>query len=692
MKAFTKNIPFLFLSLIMLLCGMPPSPASASEEGTAAEEEFLEVEKELEQEEWADELKKKLGEVFLGPGEYAVSGAKHAQRLSESPSAITVLDRDDIRAYGFFTVEELLRMAPGVGVKQNTPSAKVIGIRGLHSNMGNTVLVLVDGREINLNLFGGVLWSLFPISLDDIERIEIIRGPGSSLYGANAFSGVINIVTRHPGDLNTATLISETGAYDLDFGTLFLKGKLAQRRAPISFLASADFDQKRSWENPDDTANQLFRTRLKGYYEPPGDLQATLELGYIEGEQSQFVNVGKMYFDSNSVFYADTTLRWKDIRFQGYYRRYDMTAQIITPIVLVQSFLERFSGNIDNLEGRVEYAHQFPGQNRLTVGGSFLLNIFYADVLVNEYNDEKRFGIFLQDEWTPVENLHLTLGFRFDYNSITDPSYSPRASAVYFLNPYHNLRFNFGQAFRKPSFFEYGMEIQSFHDAGPPLDRMIFNRDLTNAKISTYELGYQGHFFRRFRLDLTGFYSQYRDAIIFGFESGVFENFENYSDTAGVEVEVEAFLLPRLTGFFNYSHQNLIYRIDQDDVPFDLLEDFYPEHKANIGLRGSPWPGLTLSAALSFVSRNTETIMDPNTSAAFPQETDPIELGPHFIVNARAGYQFLRDKIEVGVKVFNLLNGENRQFPGLIWETAEPVNWGGEPVGRTITGFAEASF
>ena len=690
---------FFILILALFFVFSPSKPFcrdlfAGTEKAASSDEQLLGVEEEMKTDEMGEKTQKKFEEMFLAPEEFAESGSKHARKLSESPSSVTVLNKDDIKAYGVLTLEELLRIVPGVQVKDLSPAHKTLGMRGFTTVGGNKVLVLIDGQEINCNFFGGVFWRLLPISLDDIERIEVIRGPASTLYGANAFAGVVNIVTENPQNLKTATLISEVGAYDSGLGTLLFKGKFARQYSPFSLLASVDFNRTQSWLDPGKNNSRVYRARLKAIYEPTADAQIQVDLAYLQSEQEFYSQFMYLNFQPQPTFYLNTISTYKNLKFHAYYRRQYITAEVVTPVFLMEYLIPRFDSYLDNLEGRLEYTQNLPGRNRLTAGTGYMMNIFSSDILAKTYNDEKRFEAFLQDEWSFRKNLLLTAGLRYDYNSVTNQSFSPRASLIYFFRPEHNLRLSYGQAFRKPSFFEYGMRLKSFQEIGQYIKifkEMLNSPGLKNEKISTYEIGYQGHFLRRLEASLTGFYSQYRDAIVITNQFN-FTNDSEYADHYGGELALKVYLRSNLDGFFNYSLAKVVKRTSQKT--YLPLADFAPKHVFNFGFRYKPWPRLLLSLSGNYVSQNQDFILDPDNSVIIPRNAPPQKLGPYFLLNCRVGYQLWKDRLEVGVKAFNLLDDDSRQFPSEPWhqEDGQTRNVGGEPIGRTITGFVEASF
>src|SRR5258706_4935590 len=126
--------------------------------------------------------------------------ARRGQSLSETPAATFVITQEDIRRSGATAIPELLRMVPGFDVSQIDRNAWAVSARGFNSRWAKKLLVLIDGRSVYSQLFGAVAWDVQDLSLDDVERIEVTRGPGGTLWGANTVNGIVNIITKHPID------------------------------------------------------------------------------------------------------------------------------------------------------------------------------------------------------------------------------------------------------------------------------------------------------------------------------------------------------------------------------------------------------------------------------------------------------------------------------------------------------------
>src|SRR6202167_1181853 len=156
------------------------------------------------------------------------SVSKTEQTLSRTASAIFVVTADDIRRSGATNIPDLLRMVPGIDVAQINANTWAVSARGLNSRFSNELLVMLDGRSVYTPTFGGVFWDVLDVPLEDIERIEVIRGPGASVWATNAVNGVINIITKKASDTPGAMVVAGGGTADQGFGTLQYGGNIGK--------------------------------------------------------------------------------------------------------------------------------------------------------------------------------------------------------------------------------------------------------------------------------------------------------------------------------------------------------------------------------------------------------------------------------------------------------------------------------
>jgi outer membrane receptor protein involved in Fe transport len=167
------------------------------------------------------------------------SVSRHDQPLFDTPAAVFVITRDDILRSGATSIPEVLRMVPGVDVAQIDANKWAVSARGFNNRFANKMLVMIDNRSVYNQLYSGVFWDQADLLLEDVERIEVVRGPGATLWGANAVNGVINIVTRKARDTQGAMVVAETGRVDQE-GAARVRGPLgAVRRLSDLYQISA---------------------------------------------------------------------------------------------------------------------------------------------------------------------------------------------------------------------------------------------------------------------------------------------------------------------------------------------------------------------------------------------------------------------------------------------------------------------
>src|SRR3954466_1898142 len=154
------------------------------------------------------------------------TASKEPEEVWETPAAIFVLTNEDIRRSGATSIPEVLRLVPGVEVSRGVSSTWAIGIRGFGSSFSKSVLVLIDGRSVYTALFAGVYWDIQNVMLEDVDRIEVIRGPGGTIWGANAVNGVINIITKDAKDTQGGLVTAGGGTEERAFGAVRYGGRL----------------------------------------------------------------------------------------------------------------------------------------------------------------------------------------------------------------------------------------------------------------------------------------------------------------------------------------------------------------------------------------------------------------------------------------------------------------------------------
>jgi len=172
-----------------------------------------------------------------------ISTAKKAKSLNDSPAAIFVITGEDIKRIGATSIPEALRLAPGLDVARIDSNKWAVTARGFNGRFANKLLVLIDGRSVYTRAFAGVYWENQDVMLEDVERIEVIRGPGATLWGANAVNGVINIITKHSSDTQGGLFAASGGNEEQGSGAFRYGGKLGEDTAARVYVMGFNRDE-----------------------------------------------------------------------------------------------------------------------------------------------------------------------------------------------------------------------------------------------------------------------------------------------------------------------------------------------------------------------------------------------------------------------------------------------------------------
>jgi iron complex outermembrane receptor protein len=473
------------------------------------------------------------------------SAARHPQPLSRSPSAITLLTRQDIESTGALTLPEVLRLVPGMDVYMAKPLWYSVGVRGNTTNASDSILLLVDGRDVTHEFLGAPLSAVQHFSLDEVERIEIIRGPGSALYGANAYSGVVHVITREPGEGPTASVSvqgGEHGAREVSCGA-------NARLGPLALGAGVGFQREDLWTGRDQVGRETIRGRLAGKTLLGSATSLLVETGVFRTAGPLYSDIGTLDVDAITDLYGRVRLDHEALQFQVVYNHTWVDSDM--NLNLYYKDLGMVLAEAPPLEAKIEKVivqglHSLEGfHNVLVYGAEYVLNGYHSPVFVDDHQYEHRVGVFAQSELNlssllaeladaDIPDLFLTAGLRFDYNSISDWELSPRAALVFTPDANNSFRFGYAHAFLKPTFLESSLHIRLIDVNNLDFDELnLANPNLGNQTIDSLELGYAGAFLDGrllIRLDLA--YNWYRKSIRFHFNRDEM----GYKNIAGIRV------------------------------------------------------------------------------------------------------------------------------------------------------------
>ena len=645
------------------------------------------------------------------------AASKHKQSIIWSPSAITVFTREDIRSSGATTLTDLLRRVPGFDVYELKPSYPLVGARALTDDSNNLVLMIVDGREDLVELSGFPLWASLTFDMDEIERVEVIRGPGSTLYGANAFSAVVNVTTvsgASKGDADVILSGGDQGQHRL-FGRY--RDSLTLGEGTLDFSAGLGTSARRS---ASDRRCDIIRTdfRTNGFvrYSLGERFNLSVHGGVMEGTGNIFMHAGELragYVLNHWVMgKAETALGEKlKLKAQLYHSRYYGEFRSRASLAAYGVWLAdtpELHMDTNSMDGQVQLDFLVSDSLMLMAGGNLRYTTLESAQLVLKDDDELRGAGFIHAQWSPLNVLQLTGGLRLDLNTDTEAALSPRAVAVFRPWPQQAFRLGYALAFRKPSFFESRVHIR-IEEAGFPEVIETFrekfgNEDLENETVHSIEAGWRAHLLNdRLLLSVDLFYNVYLDTIYFDVEIPTRMGFpdvanadlmyENTADTLnslGGEAEIVWRPTPNASLWGNLS----LRWVRNSDTGERMSSE--PVFRSNLGGRLLLESGLLLDLALHYVSEYKFPLVDPENSLS-PHELMP--LGNEFLLIGRLGYRASLAGIKIlesGLTIRAPLSGPFREYAGvplqLPGKDGSISDFGGEMLVRLVSFYLRASF
>ena len=457
------------------------------------------------------------------------SVSKKPQTLSDAPAAVFVITQDDIRRSGVTSIPEALRMAPGVQVARIDANKWAIGIRGFNGRFANKLLVLMDGRSMYTPLFGGVFWDVQDTVLEDIERIEVIRGPGATLWGANAVNGVINIITKQAKETQGGLLSIGYGSEERGFGMLRYGGALNDGQTHYRIYAKYfDRDDSVTPFSEEDTADDWHVSRA-GFRL---DWEAHHDAVSIQGD----LYTGKSG-ETLTTFSPDPPRLLKqtadeDIDGGNLLLRWQRTLSTQSKLAL-KFYYDRTERDWP-LGGEVrdtfdlDFQHRFPlAQGQDIVWGlgyrhtqDELLTTDTVQPTVDHRNDDL-FSAFIQDDITLLtDRLRLTLGSKFEHNDYSGLEIQPNARLLWTPDERQSLWVSVARAVRTPTRSEHDFRILGLAGIVPPgtppnpfpvplVSVLEGSEDFAAEELLAYELGYRIQATEQLSLDLAAFYNDY---------------------------------------------------------------------------------------------------------------------------------------------------------------------------------------
>ncbi|MBO87847.1 MAG: hypothetical protein CL927_21050 [Deltaproteobacteria bacterium] len=621
------------------------------------------------------------------------SVSRYGQPLLEAPATVTVLTAEDIRMSGASNVPDVLRRVVGVDVMQLSAAQPDLSIRGFNRALANKVLVLVDGRSVYQDILATPIWATIPVMLEEIERIEVVRGPASAVYGANAVTGVVNIITRAPGTGSNLVHL-EGGGPGYSRGTVVTTG----RHGDLATRLSAGFQQAGRWSTNEPV---LEDGPYVSYFDDPSRaLGVVMANGRVDRRLGE---VGSMslsagYSGGISEFYVFGRMGDFGLDFDSAYARADLSVGPIHVRSFYNKFVAetgpftRFAGeeslptfvDSDTVDGEVEFIQQFEGANvdHHIVGGvgyrfkkiawGYLANDganadeHHARVFIQE---EAALGDFTKEGWRP---FRLVGSLRFDRHPLVDDplkTFSPRGAAVWRFHDRRSARITSGTAFRAPSQMESYLELyQPVEGANGYAVQTLGDQSLLPERVFTVEAGIHDESSDIHSADVTVYMNEVRDLIgltdvdgsqftdvlpdreVIAAGATSFTNVEGVYRGFGAELEGRLYPVRGLDLYGNVA----LGRISQNVAGTVLPESSMSTVKVNAGVVvRTPWR-TDLATHVHYLSDQSWAERDFNESGQVEITDMPIP-GRTVLVAKVAAHPLANEDLELAMTGWNLL-------------------------------------
>lgn len=636
--------------------------------------------------------------------ETVVTASRGAQTPLDSPNSTAIITRQDIQLSGITRIPELLRRVAGMDVMQITGGDMNVSLRGFNARLSNKLLVLANGRSIYNDILGSTYWETLSIDVDQIERIEVVRGPGSALYGANAFSGVVNIIPIAPGE-GRSGVRAGIGDRLQGYGSAWVTGKAGD----VAYRASAGYTRYPRW------TREVSEDRVDLIAQPGVDQNLGAQNFRLDLRTSTKIDATKRFNIGGSYARADIDTYgigpFNDIALAT--ETADATAAFESDFLNVRAYYVRLNAsggsnsayaghslyptqaNQNTLNGEIELTRKFNAPRFLShdlhVGIGYRLKNVRWNYLIDDPPIENHGALFLLDTLGFNKYASLALSGRLDYVPYLQRVVpSGRASLIIKPTERQSVRLSGGNAFRTPTFLESylnlpvevslpGAELVS---ASRSPDRPNFI--LEPEQITTVEASYLNQQSDLFEFEVNAYYNRVsnltrldvpRFVSLSGKSEGqgglnpdsgrytvAYGGWLNGCDTYhvfGGEVGARLYPVEGLDLFanyaINYSSQ------EKPDTCADLKDERTSNHKVNAGVQLRTKVGF--SGEVTFHYQSSQVWTEQVTTLTGIEERF-FPLPEYAMMNARVGYRFYKDRIELSATVYNAfadINGEPAQ-------------------------------
>lgn len=577
-----------------------------------------------------------------------VTPGKKLQPINQSPASVYVVTQEDIKQSGSVHLWDALRQVPGMDVVTATIGQPEVSMRGFANPLSNKTLLLVDGRSVYLPLQGLLLWEMLPVQMEEIDRIEVVKGPVASLYGANANLGLINIITKKPEQIKGGILSTTGGTRD----TKRLSVVYGDKKDNLSYKVSTGWKDTNSFNN-ERSRDALDMVSGNSYVEYKIDDDSKVAV-------SGGINQGSFY---HQIFNQQNSANWffgpnKNTMtyLQGNYDRGGFSSRIFWNYykTLYQTAKLYTEAEIHTIESELRYTFETSDKNSIIIGGGGRFDYAHSNLFPGSDNQDHREGIgdiFAQDDYVLSDQWRLNGSVRLDYYDLTGINPSARLAAIYSPSENDTYRASVGYSFRSPTLTEYYLDLTVDVTGGGVTNTTRGNKALEPERYLTYELDYQGRrmngrlrpFIDIFATRITDFIVTYYNG---GGPFGLDGTFRNWGEAWSIGGE--------LGGEYDVTKQfTLVTNAAYNNVDYYHSETFFsPQFKLNSGFKWKSSDNKWSSRLLAhYVSSTRTTIADESKV-------------PQYIYGSLwVGYQMNKD-LEFSIAGYNVFNDKHQEAVG----------------------------
>lgn len=609
------------------------------------------------------------------------SVSKKEETLSQTAAAVSVITQDDIRRSGSTTIPDALRLAPGVDVGRVDSHEWAVGVRGLNDTFSSSLLTLIDGRSIYSPLFSGTFWQAQDVVMEDIERIEVVRGPGATLWGANAFNGVISVVTKPASETQGVLVSSGSGSEEYAAESVRYGGKLGDNTYYRVYAKYNDWGElDRVNGAPADDAWWKMQTGFRLDHEPSEADHFTLQgdLYHMDADQAiPVVSLAQPGVNSQPGMWRQTGGNMLGRWTHDFSEQSDFTLQTYYDGEQLDLPLLHETRNTLDLDARQRF--QLGSRQEVVWGGGYRLNASdlngdYAVGLLDTTPQEQIFNIFGQDEITLLpDTLRFTLGTKLEHNNFTGFEWEPGARLAWTPTEKQTFWASVSRAVRTPSEIErYGMLNLAVLPAIPPrpetLVTILGDPDFSSEELIAYELGYRTQPLDQLSLDLTAFVHSYR-GLRGASDSINYSHYPSYlqsvtviansvsGETYGTELAATWQVTGRwrLTGTYSLLESDLGQPPDNITGQTVTYSVHAPEQQVSLRSSLDVTKDIDFDLGPRFVGRTGAS------GIYFPGSTTAGPIPSYFTFDARLAWR-ASDSLEISIVGQNLVDSPHREF------------------------------